>query len=106
MKGSKHGASRLVFTELIADLQARDAVGMTEYGAELETWNGRDAGLEAYEEWLDQGAYLTQVRLERAEMRALLQELVDAHQPGTGVHQFLLKAVPVARKAKALLEGA
>ena len=47
----------LVFTELIADLQARDAVGMKEYGRELTTWNGRDPGLDLHEELLDALVY-------------------------------------------------
>lgn len=54
-----------VTEQVIADLQARTAVGERKYGRPLETHNGRDALLDAYEEALDLCQYLKQVLLER-----------------------------------------
>ncbi len=50
---------------VIADMQARDAVGRERYGTPLQPFNGRDALMDAYEEALDLCAYLRQAIEER-----------------------------------------
>lgn len=54
-----------VFPAVIADLEARLALGMKRYGQPLQTHNGRDALRDAYEEALDLCVYLKQAILER-----------------------------------------
>jgi hypothetical protein len=54
-----------VLPEVIADLQARDAFGVKKYGTTLQTRNGRDPLMDAYQESLDQAMYLKQAILER-----------------------------------------
>ncbi|MGE4544194.1 MAG: hypothetical protein AB7D06_08795 [Pedobacter sp.] len=54
-----------VLPEVIKDLEARTAVGITKYGTQLQTHNGRDALIDAYQESLDQVQYLKQVLMER-----------------------------------------
>lgn len=54
-----------VWPLVIADMQARDAVGRERYGVPLQPGNGRDALRDAYEEALDLCAYLKQAMLER-----------------------------------------
>lgn len=54
-----------VLPEVIADLQARTAVGVKKYGTELQTFNGRDCLVDAYQEALDLVQYLKQTLLER-----------------------------------------
>ncbi|MFC9514604.1 hypothetical protein ACFTSD_02630 [Nocardiaceae bacterium NPDC056970] len=49
-----------------ADLDARAAVGLAEYGTPLLANNGRDALQDAYEEALDLACYLKQAIVERA----------------------------------------
>ena len=43
---------------VIADLRARKHVGIERYGVALQAFNGRDMGLDAYEEALDLAVYL------------------------------------------------
>jgi hypothetical protein len=50
---------------VIADLQARDAAGTKKYGTTLQTNNGRDALVDAYQEALDLAMYLRQAIEER-----------------------------------------
>jgi hypothetical protein len=56
-----------VLPEVIADLQARDAFGVKKYGTTLQTRNGRDPLMDAYQESLDQTMYLKQAILERGQ---------------------------------------
>lgn len=50
---------------VIADMQHRRAQGTAKYGTELQTHNGRDAMMDAYQEALDLVMYLKQALLER-----------------------------------------
>lgn len=50
---------------VIADLKERTALGIRTYGMPLETFNGRDALLDAYHEALDLCQYLKQALMER-----------------------------------------
>lgn len=50
---------------VIADMDARDNVGRQRYGVPLQAANGRDALRDAYEEALDQCAYIRQAIAER-----------------------------------------
>jgi hypothetical protein len=52
---------------LIAAVAERRAYGTRKYGRPLETFNGRDALTDAWEEALDLVTYLTQARLERGD---------------------------------------
>ena len=45
---------------VLADMQARIEAGVERYGRPLETFNGRDALLDAYQEALDLCMYLRQ----------------------------------------------
>jgi len=54
-----------VLPEVIKDLQDREVVGIKRYGTPLQTENGRDALMDAYQEALDLVMYLKQVLLER-----------------------------------------
>lgn len=56
-----------VLLTLVDALTERRAYGIRKYGRPLESFNGRDAIRDAWEETLDLLAYLTQVRLERGE---------------------------------------
>lgn len=46
----------------LADLRYK--VGIERYGTALKTFNGRDAGKDAVEEWFDLGIYLKQLRMQ------------------------------------------
>lgn len=50
---------------VIADMQARERLGMERYGTPVQAFNGRDALKDAYEECLDQAVYLKQSLTER-----------------------------------------
>lgn len=52
---------------LLRALAERRQYGVTKYGRELETHNGRDALKDAWEEAVDLTVYLTQLRLERGD---------------------------------------
>jgi hypothetical protein len=50
---------------VVADMQARKALGAQRYGVALQPFNGRDALRDAYEEALDLAMYLKQAIMER-----------------------------------------
>lgn len=58
-----------VFPALMADIEDRNEKGRLTYGRDLETFNGRDALRDAYEEALDLAVYLKQALMEREAMR-------------------------------------
>lgn len=65
-QGAPSGHGINVTEAVIADLQTRMAYGTRLYGMPLQTANGRDALLDAYQEALDLACYLKQALLERA----------------------------------------
>lgn len=50
---------------VMQDIQARVDAGYKKYGTKLETFNGRDALMDAYQEAIDLVFYLRQLILER-----------------------------------------
>ena len=50
---------------VIADMQERDHLGRERYGTPLQSHNGRDALVDAYQEALDLAVYLRQAIEER-----------------------------------------
>jgi len=54
-----------VWELVIADMRERDHVGRQRYGTPLQTNNGRDALIDAYQEALDLVVYLRQAIEER-----------------------------------------
>lgn len=69
---------------VVADLQARAAVGLKTYGTPLQTHNGRDALRDAYEEALDLCMYLRQEMEQREDLRAR----IDAQPAASAVSSF------------------
>ena len=53
-----------VLPEVIKDLQARDKVGTVKYGTTLQSHNGRNCLMDAYQEALDLAMYLKQKLIE------------------------------------------
>jgi hypothetical protein len=66
---------KIVGLELIKDVQARYDFGLKEYGVPLQTFNGRNAFQEVYEEQLDQLVYMKQLLMERDEEMRMLHEI-------------------------------
>lgn len=56
-------------TLVMQDLVARRAAGIEKYGTALQSFNGRDALMDAYQEALDLARYLRQAIEERDERR-------------------------------------
>jgi hypothetical protein len=56
-----------VLDGVVSDLVHRSIVGKAKYGTYLETHNGRDALMDAYQEALDLCMYLKQAIMEREE---------------------------------------
>lgn len=54
-----------VYPYVLKDIQERVDLGYTRYGCHLETFNGRDALWDAYQEAIDLVMYLRQSILER-----------------------------------------
>ncbi len=59
--------SKPVWELVIEDMHERDKVGRNRYGTPLQTNNGRDALVDAYQEALDLVVYLRQAIEERNE---------------------------------------
>lgn len=86
--------------ELIAQLEARRALGVRRYGRALQAFNGRDPFRDAADELLDQHAYLTQVRCEYSALREAVLVLAKAWR-GVPQGDALAAALALAEK----LEG-
>jgi hypothetical protein len=67
-------ANPAVWDAVIEDMRARDRLGRETYGVPLQPGNGRDAVRDAYEEALDQVAYLKQLQLELRQLGSELRE--------------------------------
>jgi hypothetical protein len=50
---------------VIADIEARKAIGIQRYGTTLQPFNGRDVLLDIYEESIDRLLYIRQLMYER-----------------------------------------
>ena len=59
------GKGKVVINYVIRDLLERAEIGREKYGTYLETGNGRDALIDAYQEAMDLVMYLRQIILER-----------------------------------------
>jgi hypothetical protein len=55
----------IVIDKVMEDLKARSEMGENKYGTKLQTFNGRSALWDAYQEVLDLAMYLRQEILER-----------------------------------------
>jgi hypothetical protein len=58
-------ATPAVWDLVIADMRERDEIGKDKYGVRLQSFNGRDALVDAYQEALDLAVYLRQAIYER-----------------------------------------
>lgn len=56
---------RPIWDLVVEDMQARDHVGRGRYGTPLQSHNGRDALVDAYQEILDAAVYMRQLIEER-----------------------------------------
>ena len=77
-------ANKPVWEMVIADMRERDRVGRERYGTPLQTNNGRDALVDAYQEALDLVVYLRQEIEERENLRkevALLKRALARRPP-------------------------
>ena len=62
---SPQPGEHVVLTHVLADIRERAEAGKLKYGCYLQTHNGRDALMDAYQEAIDLVMYLRQVILER-----------------------------------------
>ena len=69
---------------VIADIEDRIKIGVERYGTPLQTFNGRNADLDAYEEAMDLTIYLKQRLIERGAMREAIGEIVAHLQTDAG----------------------
>jgi len=53
-----------ILPEVIKDLQSRNEVGIAKYGTTLQSHNGRNSLMDAYQEVLDLAMYLKQALIE------------------------------------------
>lgn len=73
-----------VLEDLVVMLRERSDFGLRKYGTRLETFNGRDAHLDALQELLDLFVYLHQGRMERAELEGGEVQVVAAPRRAAG----------------------
>lgn len=64
-----------VWPKVVADMQARDALGEARYGTRLQPFNGRHQLLDAYEESLDKTVYLKSAILEDQKRRKAVDQV-------------------------------
>jgi len=68
-----HVGEQDVLLSVMADLKLRDQVGRNKYGTTLQTNNGRNALMDAYQECLDQAMYLKQRLMEDLDVTTFKQ---------------------------------
>jgi len=68
-----HIGEQDVLLSVMADLKLRDQVGRNKYGTTLQTNNGRNALMDAYQECLDQAMYLKQRLMEDLDVTTFKQ---------------------------------
>ena len=66
--GTGRPANAVLLDEFKSVLVRQTSKGARKYGQPVRAWNGRDAGQDAIEEWVDLGVYLTQLRLEHHDL--------------------------------------
>lgn len=64
---------------LIAEIEARKALGVSRYGRALQTFNGRDALRDLLDELLDGATYAMQVRMEVAAVQKRIDAALAQH---------------------------
>ena len=63
----KQNTGTPIWDLVIADMEERNRIGTEKYGTPLQSHNGRDALVDAYQEILDAAVYLRQAIEERGE---------------------------------------
>ncbi len=76
---------RPIWELVVEDMTARDQLGRRRYGVPLQTHNGRDALIDAYQEALDLCVYLRQAIEERD--NGIQEEQVEAMPGASGVRR-------------------
>jgi hypothetical protein len=88
------------FRERIAcDVAVRREIGIQRYGTALQPFNGRSAVQDAWEEFIDLGQYIEQIRRERHDMIELIRETARITHAGDGELRYL------AERAQTMLDG-
>ena len=105
-----------VATALIDDINARIDLGVKIYGKRLETFNGRDALVDAYQEAIDHTLYLKQKLIEDDAMQkyhwvflsimAHLNEAAEKHPENKEIYDPIHAASFVAEEAGELVQAA
>ena len=73
--------------------------GIETYGTALQPFNGRSADRDAFEEWIDLGMYLEQIRREREAMANWIEDMLYAlDSPSKSL-------IDLKKSGQAILEG-
>lgn len=83
-----------VFQQAVTDSKTR---GVAEYGTALQPFNGRDAVRDTFEEWVDLGMYLEQIKRERTEVIDILLECYEAAR--------VMQNLQLGRRIRVAVEG-
>ncbi len=82
--GGRQDVTPVVRQRFMETLERQEAKGIATYGVTLGTFNGRDAGRDAWEELVDLAQYVTQLELECADLRAEIARLSAEGRPADG----------------------
>jgi hypothetical protein len=77
-KAPKKNKNTAVWDLVMEDIKERDKNGKAKYGVRLQTFNGRNAEVDAYQEVLDLTVYFRQLIEEKKEIVELLKKV---HNP-------------------------
>lgn len=75
----KQGDGVHLFDEVVKDFWNRKTHGLEVYGKTLQAFNGRRAGIDAYQEQMDNLLYLKQLNIELDAFGKLLDRLTEHH---------------------------
>ena len=93
-----------VTADVIQDLKERSAVGALRHGTVLQYGNGRDAGLDAYQEALDLVCYLRQAMGEREEDAYIMRATSARCAMLDGILASIAECLDSAANARILVE--
>lgn len=105
VKNNEPDCQTTFLSRIRTDVTVRREVGIQRYGTALQPFNSRDAMRDAWEEFIDLGQYIEQLRREREAMIGLLRELVVNSQQVANDHTLLKNYDGLSEQAEQLLVG-
>lgn len=95
-KKPKKNKNPAVWDLVMADIKERDKNGKAKYGVRLQTFNGRNAEIDAYQEVLDLIVYFRQSIEEKKKLVEFLRTVADPYATYPHTQEIVLEELSIA----------